>query len=138
MEWNGIELHVGDKVRLTDKRPFWQSLDGYMDMYLGQIVTIKALDEETFIVEKDYGDDIGGWIFRIDDIVGSDSFVVESSNVDYFEYKGSELTPPGTTAKIKIGNLEINLMDKTFTDEQIKNMKEMLGWEVTNLKEEKE
>ena len=56
----------------------------------------------------------------------------------YFEHKGSELTPPGTTAKIKIGNLEINLMDKTFTDEQIKNMKEMLGWEVTNLKEEKE
>ena len=107
-------------------------------MYLGQIVTIKALDEETFIVEKDYDDDIGGWILRIDDIVGSDSFVVNSSNVDYFKYKGSELTPPGTTAKIKIGNLEINLMDKTFTDEQIKNMKEMLGWEVTNLKEEKE
>ena len=145
MEWNGIELHAGDKVRLTDKRPFYWNQWGKMDMYLGRVVTIKSrcLDEEKFIIEEDYGDDFGGWVFRVDDIVE----VCMSDNTNrsnelgltqYFEYKGSELTPPGTTAKIKIGNLEINLMDKTFTDEQIKNMKKMLGWDVINLKEEKE
>ena len=40
---------------------------------------------------------------------------------------------PKYSAKISIGNWEINLTDKTFTEEQIKNMKEMLGWEVKNL-----
>ena len=40
---------------------------------------------------------------------------------------------PKYSAKISIGDLEINLTNKTFTEEQIKNMKEMLGWEVENL-----
>lgn len=40
---------------------------------------------------------------------------------------------PKYSAKISIGNWEINLTNKTFTEEQIKNMKEMLGWEVKNL-----
>lgn len=40
---------------------------------------------------------------------------------------------PKYSAKISIGDLEINLTNKTFTEEQIKNMREMLGWEVENL-----
>lgn len=40
---------------------------------------------------------------------------------------------PKYTARISIGDWEINLTDKTFTEEQIKNMREMLGWEVKNL-----
>ena len=40
---------------------------------------------------------------------------------------------PNYTARIIIGSWKINLTDKTFTEEQIKNMKEMLGWEVENL-----
>ncbi len=40
---------------------------------------------------------------------------------------------PDYTARIIIGSWEINLTNKTFTEEQIKNMKEMLGWEVENL-----
>lgn len=40
---------------------------------------------------------------------------------------------PNYTARIIIGSWEINLTNKTFTEEQIKNMKEMLGWEVENL-----
>lgn len=54
----------------------------------------------------------------------------------YDESKNGILTGkiqlPKYSARIKIGSWEINLMDKTFTDEQIKNMKEMLGWEVEN------
>lgn len=137
MKWNGIELHVGDKVRLTDKRPFYWNQWGKMDMYLGQVVTIKAkyLDEEKFIVERDYGDDCGGWVFRVDDI---DSIVSNTvSDIDSLLID-CEFIKPEHTAVIKIGNLEINLTDKTFTKRQIKNMKEMLGWDVTNLKEEKE
>ena len=37
------------------------------------------------------------------------------------------------SAVIKIGSLSIDVYDKTFTDEQIKNMKEFFGWEVENL-----
>ena len=45
----------------------------------------------------------------------------------------AKIALPKYSAKISIGNWEINLTDKTFTEEQIKNMKEMLGWEVKNL-----
>lgn len=48
-------------------------------------------------------------------------------------YNESKIQLPKYSARIKIGSWEINLMDKTFTDGQIKNMKEMLGWEVENL-----
>ncbi len=47
--------------------------------------------------------------------------------------KGYKIALPKYSARISIGSLQINLTDKTFTEEQIKNMKEMLGWEVENL-----
>lgn len=47
--------------------------------------------------------------------------------------KTCTLKLPEYTAKIEIGDWTIQLTNKTFTDEQIKNMREMLGWEVTNL-----
>lgn len=37
------------------------------------------------------------------------------------------------SAVIKIGSWHINLINKTFTEEQIKNMREFFGWEVENL-----
>ena len=54
---------------------------------------------------------------------------------DKYLYRDEEcsLKLPEYTAKIEIGNWTIQLTNKTFTDEQIKNMREMLGWEVTNL-----
>ena len=45
----------------------------------------------------------------------------------------AKIALPKYSARISIGSLQINLTDKTFTEEQIKNMKEMLGWEVENL-----
>lgn len=47
--------------------------------------------------------------------------------------KGCTIALPKYSARISIGNFQINLTDKTFTEKQIKNMKEMLGWEVKNL-----
>lgn len=47
--------------------------------------------------------------------------------------KGYTIALPKYSARISIGNFQINLTDKTFTEKQIKNMKEMLGWEVENL-----
>ena len=47
--------------------------------------------------------------------------------------KGCTIALPKYSARISIGSLQIDLTDKTFTEEQIKNMKEMLGWEVKNL-----
>lgn len=40
---------------------------------------------------------------------------------------------PKYTAIIEIGNLHINLIGKTFTQEQIDHMREYFGWEVRNL-----
>lgn len=40
---------------------------------------------------------------------------------------------PKYTAIIEIGNWHINLMGKTFTQEQIDHMREYFGWEVRNL-----
>ena len=40
---------------------------------------------------------------------------------------------PKYSAVIQIGNLHIYLTDKTFTENQIKNMREYFGWEVKNL-----
>ena len=43
------------------------------------------------------------------------------------------IKPPKYSAVIQIGNLHIYLTDKTFTENQIKNMREYFGWEVKNL-----
>ena len=40
---------------------------------------------------------------------------------------------PKYTAVIQIGNWHIQLVDKTFTQEQINHMREYFGWEVKNL-----
>ena len=37
------------------------------------------------------------------------------------------------TAVIEIGNWHIQLINKTFTQEQIDHMREYFGWEVRNL-----
>ena len=43
------------------------------------------------------------------------------------------IRPPKYSAVIQIGNFHIYLTDKTFTENQIKNMREYFGWEVKNL-----
>ena len=50
-----------------------------------------------------------------------------------WETKYEVVRGPEPTAVIHIGSWHISLYDKTFTEEQIKNMKELLGWEVENL-----
>ena len=40
---------------------------------------------------------------------------------------------PKYTAIIEIGSWHIQLIDKTFTQEQIDHMREYFGWEVKNL-----
>ena len=60
----------------------------------------------------------------------------EPEQIEYesaIPFKGCAIELPKYSAKISIGSLQINLTGKTFTEEQIKNMKEMLGWEVENL-----
>ena len=47
--------------------------------------------------------------------------------------KENIIQPPKYSAVIQIGNLYIYLTNKTFTGNQIKNMREYFGWEVKNL-----
>lgn len=61
-------------------------------------------------------------------------FTDSQNECECFEpVEGCTIALPKYSARISIGNFQINLTDKTFTEEQIKNMKEMLGWEVENL-----
>lgn len=43
------------------------------------------------------------------------------------------ILPPKYSAVIQIGNFHIHLIGKTFTENQIKNMREYFGCEVKNL-----
>ena len=45
----------------------------------------------------------------------------------------STLAEEEPTAIIHIGSWHIQIFNKTFTKEQIKNMREFFGWEVENL-----
>ena len=59
----------------------------------------------------------------------------QSLNSAQIYYSGDlpGITIPKYTAKIEIGNFVIQLQNKTFTEKQIKNMREAFGWEVSNL-----
>ena len=61
-----MDLKVGDRVCLTDKRPPWWSVEGLMDKYLGRVVTIREVDGMTFRV---CGSGNGKWLFSTTDIV---------------------------------------------------------------------
>lgn len=61
-------------------------------------------------------------------------------NKDNFMVSNNKLyikPTPKPTAIIEIGQLCINIYDKTFTEEQIKNMREYFGWDVSNIEENK-
>ena len=47
--------------------------------------------------------------------------------------KENIIQPPKYSVVIQIVNFHIYLTDKTFTENQIKNMREYFGWEVKNL-----
>ena len=50
-----------------------------------------------------------------------------------WETKYEVVRGPEPTAVIHIGSWHVQIYDKTFTEEQIKNMRKLLGWEVENL-----
>lgn len=50
-----------------------------------------------------------------------------------FEVRTITIQPEKYSAIIKIGSWYIQIYNKTFTEEQIKNMREFFGWEVENL-----
>lgn len=50
-----------------------------------------------------------------------------------WETKYETLRGPEPTAIIHIGSWSIQIYNTTFTEEQIKNMREFFGWEVENL-----
>ena len=61
-------------------------------------------------------------------------FTDSQNECECFEpVEGCPIALPKNSARISIGNWEINLTDKTFTEGQINNMKEMLRREVENL-----
>ena len=123
-----------------------------MDRYIGRIVTISKISSEDggdqFQIIQDLGDSENNWIFGIEDIQEVVSIPLSEdqtatcnlnasaiSSLDYIST--AQIIYPESTAILKIGNLEINVRDKTFTKKQIKNWKKYFGVEVINLKSNK-
>lgn len=133
MKWNGIELHIGDKVKLANKFEDLSEDNLEFTKFFGKVVTIDDIcNDDTFLVNNGVAYYLA---FNVSDIAAIETSKNSLANCADLSFKDSVFIKPEYTAKIKIGNLEINLTDKTFTDEQIKNMKEMLGWDVINLVE---
>ncbi len=152
MKFNGIELKPCCLVKLKNKRGNYWNVEGKMDRYIGRIVTISKISSEDggdwFQIIQDLGDSENTWIFGIEDIQEVVSIPLSEdqtatcnlnasaiSSLDYISI--GQIIYPESTAILKIGNLEINIIDKTFTKKQIKNWKKYFGVEVINLKSDK-
>ena len=123
-----------------------------MDRYIGRVVTISKIHQnngiEWFEIVQDINDNETTWLFGTDDIQEVVSIPLHEdqtatcnlnasaiSSLDYIST--GQIIYPESTAILKIGNLEINIIDKTFTKKQIKNWKKYFGVEVINLKSDK-
>ena len=65
-------------------------------------------------------------------------YVVKPHQIEQYDLgpydKHNKVGVPEHTAVISIGsNFHIQIADKIFTEEQIKNMRKFFGWEVRNL-----
>lgn len=140
MKWNDIELKVGDRVAIVGKRGIKWNTEGKMDRYCNRVVTISNIYDNisSFTIKQDADDTERIWFFKVGDVA---AIVPKPTITEEPIHKLSStvcsqdcsIKQTKFTSKIKIGSWEINLIDKTFTEEQIKNMKEMLGWDVENL-----
>ena len=152
MKFNGIELKPGCLVKLKNERGDCWNWEGRMDRYIGRVVTISEIHQnngiEWFKIVQDLDDVRTTWIFGIEDIQEVVSIPLPEdqtatcnlnasaiSSLDYIST--AQIIYPESTAILKIGNLEINVRDKTFTKKQIKNWKKYFGVEVINLKSDK-
>ena len=149
MKFNGIELKPGCLVKLKNERGDCWNWEGRMDRYIGRVVTISKIRQnngnELFEIVQDLDDVRTTWLFGIEDIQEVVSIPLpedqtatcnlNASTISSFDYiSTSQIIYPESTAILKIGNLEINVRDKTFTKKQIKNWKKYFGVEVINLK----
>ena len=150
MQFNGIELKPGCLVKLKNERGDCWNAEGRMDRYIGRVVTISNIHQnngiEWFEIVQDLDDVRTTWIFGIDDIQEVVSIPLpedqtatcnfDASAISSLDYiSTAQIIYPESTAILKIGNLEINVRDKTFTKKQIKNWKKYFGVEVINLTE---
>lgn len=66
--YEGVTYKVGDKVLLTNKKPKLWNKDGFMDVYLGKIVTIsKIYSNGIFEIKEDTT--MWKWSFRFNEII---------------------------------------------------------------------
>ena len=152
MKFNGIELKPGCLVKLKNERGDCWNVAGRMDRYIGRIVTISKIHQnngnEWFEIVQDIDDVRTPWIFGIEDIQEVVSIPLPEDQTATCNFNASAISSldyistgqiiyPESTAILKIGNLEINIIDKTFTKKQIKNWKKYFGVEVINLKSDK-
>ena len=64
-----MNLKVGDKVKLKNRRGKGWNSDGMMDKYIGKIVTVSYITlGNGFTIKEDDGRGFTRWVFRLEDI----------------------------------------------------------------------
>ena len=67
-----MNLKVGDKVKLKNRRGRGWNSDGMMDKYIGKIVTVSDIHQgysrNGFTIKEDDGREFPRWVFRLEDI----------------------------------------------------------------------
>lgn len=67
-----MELKVGDKVKLKNRRGIGWNIDGMMDKYIGKIVTVSDIHQgcfgNGFTIKEDDGRGFPRWMFTPEDI----------------------------------------------------------------------
>lgn len=67
-----MNLKVGDKVKLKNRRGRWWNGDGMMDKYIGKIVTVSGIHRDFignwFTIKEDDGKGFPRWEFKLEDI----------------------------------------------------------------------
>ena len=64
-----MNLKVGDKVKLKNRRGKGWNSDGMMDKYIGKIVTVSYITlGNVFTIKEDDGRGFPRWVFRLEDI----------------------------------------------------------------------
>lgn len=67
-----MNLKVGDKVKLKNRRGKSWNSNGMMDKYIGKIVTVSDIHqgffEDGFAIKEDDGRGFPRWVFRLEDI----------------------------------------------------------------------
>lgn len=95
------DIKVGDKVRVKrfDERPWYWNNDGEMDYLMGQVVTVKSIEDQAVGIVEDER-----WLFAPIDFEPAHTFPFDIKRVIYDDPATVVLWADGTKTVVKAHN----------------------------------